>query len=160
MVVTYQVAAAITHSSSFHCVIVGGSTGVLWITSKHGRVHRAPVTRRSHHGSRPPQVSLSLVFALYQSLNKHNISPHATCAFLSFLPSLQYSGGHLTHGFFSVRKDKSVNKVSATSRFFESMPYKIDPVRSSQRPPPTLLLHCTYPCFCFPNNIGHGHDRL
>ncbi|XP_060664890.1 serine hydroxymethyltransferase isoform X1 [Drosophila sulfurigaster albostrigata] len=32
-------------------------------------------------------------------------------------------GGHLTHGFFTPTK-----KISATSIFFESMPYKVDPV--------------------------------
>jgi len=31
-------------------------------------------------------------------------------------------GGHLSHGFFTANK-----KISATSIFFESMPYKIDP---------------------------------
>jgi len=31
-------------------------------------------------------------------------------------------GGHLTHGFFTETK-----KISATSVFFESMPYKVDP---------------------------------
>ncbi|XP_055297751.1 serine hydroxymethyltransferase isoform X2 [Sitodiplosis mosellana] len=31
-------------------------------------------------------------------------------------------GGHLTHGFFTANK-----KISATSIFFESMPYKVDP---------------------------------
>ena len=31
-------------------------------------------------------------------------------------------GGHLTHGFFTAKK-----KISATSIFFESMPYKVDP---------------------------------
>lgn len=31
-------------------------------------------------------------------------------------------GGHLTHGFFTEKK-----KISATSIFFESMPYKVDP---------------------------------
>ncbi|KAF2343561.1 Pyridoxal phosphate-dependent transferase, partial [Trinorchestia longiramus] len=30
-------------------------------------------------------------------------------------------GGHLTHGFYTATK-----KVSATSIFFESMPYKVD----------------------------------
>ena len=32
-------------------------------------------------------------------------------------------GGHLTHGFFTATK-----KISATSIFFESMPYKADPI--------------------------------
>ena len=32
-------------------------------------------------------------------------------------------GGHLTHGFYT-----SKTKVSATSVFFESMPYKVRPV--------------------------------
>ena len=32
-------------------------------------------------------------------------------------------GGHLTHGFMTATK-----KISATSIFFESMPYKVDPV--------------------------------
>ncbi|VDP10434.1 unnamed protein product, partial [Soboliphyme baturini] len=31
-------------------------------------------------------------------------------------------GGHLTHGFYTEKK-----KISATSLFFESMPYKVDP---------------------------------
>jgi glycine hydroxymethyltransferase len=31
-------------------------------------------------------------------------------------------GGHLTHGFMTATK-----KISATSIFFESMPYKVDP---------------------------------
>jgi len=31
-------------------------------------------------------------------------------------------GGHLTHGFYTEKK-----KISATSIFFESMPYKVDP---------------------------------
>lgn len=32
-------------------------------------------------------------------------------------------GGHLTHGFFTEKR-----KISATSIFFQSMPYKVDPL--------------------------------
>ncbi|XP_076647483.1 serine hydroxymethyl transferase [Halictus rubicundus] len=52
-------------------------------------------------------------FAVYTGL----IEPHGRIMGLD-LPD----GGHLTHGFFSASK-----KVSATSIFFESMPYKVDP---------------------------------
>ncbi|CAG9865454.1 unnamed protein product [Phyllotreta striolata] len=52
-------------------------------------------------------------FAVYTGL----IGPHGRIMGLD-LPD----GGHLTHGFFTPTK-----KVSATSIFFESMPYKVDP---------------------------------
>ncbi|XP_076291251.1 serine hydroxymethyl transferase [Lasioglossum baleicum] len=52
-------------------------------------------------------------FAVYTGL----IEPHDRIMGLD-LPD----GGHLTHGFFTAAK-----KVSATSIFFESMPYKVDP---------------------------------
>lgn len=52
-------------------------------------------------------------FAVYTGL----IEPHGRIMGLD-LPD----GGHLTHGFFTATK-----KVSATSIFFESMPYKVDP---------------------------------
>ncbi|XP_076223237.1 serine hydroxymethyl transferase isoform X2 [Nomia melanderi] len=52
-------------------------------------------------------------FAVYTGL----MQPHDRIMGLD-LPD----GGHLTHGFFNV-----VKKVSATSIFFESMPYKVDP---------------------------------
>lgn len=52
-------------------------------------------------------------FAVYTGL----IQPHDRIMGLD-LPD----GGHLTHGFMTATK-----KISATSIFFESMPYKVDP---------------------------------
>ena len=52
-------------------------------------------------------------FAVYTGL----IAPHERIMGLD-LPD----GGHLTHGFFTSNK-----RISATSIFFESMPYKVDP---------------------------------
>merc|ERR1712242_283134 len=52
-------------------------------------------------------------FAVYTGI----IQPHGRIMGLD-LPD----GGHLTHGFFTPK-----TKVSATSIFFESMPYKVDP---------------------------------
>ena len=50
-------------------------------------------------------------FAVYTAL----VEPHGRIMGLD-LPD----GGHLTHGFFTAKK-----KISATSIFFESMPYKV-----------------------------------
>ncbi|CAH1377491.1 unnamed protein product [Tenebrio molitor] len=52
-------------------------------------------------------------FAVYTAL----VEPHGRIMGLD-LPD----GGHLTHGFFTGAK-----KISATSMFFESMPYKVNP---------------------------------
>ncbi|XP_035224136.1 serine hydroxymethyltransferase, cytosolic-like isoform X2 [Stegodyphus dumicola] len=52
-------------------------------------------------------------FAVYTAV----VEPHGRIMGLD-LPD----GGHLTHGYFTEKK-----KISATSIFFESMPYKIDP---------------------------------
>merc|ERR1712241_575113 len=52
-------------------------------------------------------------FAVYTAL----VEPHGRIMGLD-LPD----GGHLTHGFFTEKK-----KISATSIFFESMPYKVNP---------------------------------
>ncbi|KAJ2945979.1 hypothetical protein O0L34_g4897 [Tuta absoluta] len=52
-------------------------------------------------------------FAVYTGV----VEPHGRIMGLD-LPD----GGHLTHGFFTANK-----KISATSIFFESMPYKVDP---------------------------------
>merc|ERR1719361_1917785 len=53
-------------------------------------------------------------FAAYTAV----LQPHARIMGLD-LPS----GGHLTHGYYTARK-----KISATSIYFESMPYKVHPV--------------------------------
>uniref|UniRef100_UPI00398E7318 serine hydroxymethyltransferase, cytosolic isoform X1 n=2 Tax=Pristiophorus japonicus TaxID=55135 RepID=UPI00398E7318 len=53
-------------------------------------------------------------FAVYTAL----VEPHGRIMGLD-LPD----GGHLTHGFMTEKK-----KISATSIFFESMPYKVNPV--------------------------------
>ena len=52
-------------------------------------------------------------FAVYTAL----VEPHGRIMGLD-LPD----GGHLTHGFYTPK-----TKVSATSVFFESMPYKVNP---------------------------------
>ena len=54
-------------------------------------------------------------FAVYTAV----VEPHGRIMGLD-LPD----GGHLTHGFFTAKK-----KISATSIFFESLPYKVSSLK-------------------------------
>ena len=60
-------------------------------------------------------------FAVYTAL----LQPHDRVMGLD-LPS----GGHLTHGFYTLDKKTGGKKnISATSIYFESLPYRVNPVR-------------------------------
>mgnify|MGYP000735620162 CR=1 FL=1 len=80
---------------------------------RHGGVHTGP-RARARAGS-PAN------FAVYTALLK----PHDRIMGLD-LPS----GGHLTHGYYTYSKADGMRKpVSATSIYFESLPYNVNSVR-------------------------------
>ena len=70
-------------------------------------------------------------------------------------------GGHLTHGYYTEKK-----KVSATSIFFESMPYKVDPITglidynalavSAKLFKPRLIIAGVS---CYPRNLDYARFR-
>ena len=71
------------------------------------------IKKESWHLLKPYYSGSPANFAVYTAL----VEPHGRIMGLD-LPD----GGHLTHGFFTPKA-----KISATSVFFESMPYKVDP---------------------------------
>jgi hypothetical protein len=67
-----------------------------------------------------PRTGSPANFAVYTGLLK----PHDRIMGLD-LPS----GGHLTHGFYTYSKVENMKKnISATSVYFESLPYQVSPV--------------------------------
>ncbi len=66
----------------------------------------------------------------------------AACApYLRPLPPGPRRAGHLTHGYYTYSKAEGTRKpVSATSVYFESLPYTVNPVRT--RTPPQCMPTC------------------